>query len=241
MAPYSRLPRSFAQSVDSSAQIDAGLRAYMSRVYGLMSAAMALTGIVAYGVSTSPELLQLIYATPLKWVVMFAPLALVFFLSARVHTLQPGTAQIVFWIYSALTGASISYIFIAYTGTSIARTFFVTAIAFLGLSIIGYTTKRNLNMMGAFLVMGLIGLIVASLLNIFIAAPGLSFAISVLGILIFAGLTAFYTQRIKNMYLVQRNADAATLERSAIMGALSLYLAFLNMFLFMLRFMGTRQ
>ena len=240
MAPFRRQAQAFPAtgSTTTVAQVDAGLRAYMNRVYGLMAGAMVLTGAVAFTISTSPALLQLIYGSPLKWVVMLAPLGVVLLLSARVKKMQASTAQLVFWLFAALVGASISYIFVVYTGVSVARTFFITAIAFLGLSLYGYTTKRNLSGMGSFLMMGLIGLIAASIVNLFIESSALSFAVSAIGVLIFAGLTAYDTQRIKNTYLVIQHAGTGVREKSAIMGALSLYLDFLNLFLFLLHFLG---
>ncbi|TMV57095.1 Bax inhibitor-1/YccA family protein [Thioclava sp. BHET1] len=223
-------------------QIDEGLKAHMNKVYGLMSLAMLVTGGVAFFVGTNPALLQAIFASPLKWVVMFAPLVVVFAFGAMVQRLSVGAAQGVFLLFSALMGLSISYIFAVYTGISIAQTFLVTAIAFAGLSLYGYTTKRDLSGMGTFLMMGVIGLIVASVINIFLGSPAVMFAISVLGVLIFAGLTAYDTQNIKALYLqMAQSGDRDTLAKSAIMGALQLYLDFLNMFMFLLQFMGNRN
>ncbi len=223
-------------------QIDEGLRAHMNKVYGLMSAAMVVTGIVAYAVGSNPALLQAIFGSPLRWVVMFAPLVVVFAFSATLHRLSLSTAQMVFFVYAALMGLSISFIFAAYTGISIAQTFLVTAIAFAGLSLYGYTTKRDLSAFGSFLMMGLIGLIVASLVNLFLASSAVAFAISVIGVLLFAGLTAYDTQNIKAMYLQMANSgDQEWLGKSAIMGALQLYLDFLNMFMFLLQFMGNQR
>lgn len=225
-----------------SAQIDQGLRAYMNRVYGLMSMGLGVTGVVAWFVGTNPALLAQIFNSPLKWVVMFAPLAVVFFFGAAINRLSQAAAQGVFLLFAALMGLSISYIFAIYTGVSIAQTFLVTAIAFAGLSLFGYTTKRDLSGMGTFLVMGLIGLIVASIVNIFLASPAVMFAISCIGVLIFAGLTAFDTQRIKSLYVqMAAQGDGEWLGKSAIMGALNLYLNFLNMFMFLLQFMGNRN
>ena len=244
MAPFRRQAQAFPATGGATtvAQVDAGLRAYMNRVYALMAGAMVLTGAVAFTISTSPALLELIYGSPLKWVVMLAPLGVVILLSARVQKMQASTAQLVFWLFAALVGASISYIFIRYTGLSIFRTFFITAIAFMGLSLYGYTTKRNLSGMGSFLIMGLIGLIAAMIVTLFLEdSPELRFlrfAIPAIGVLIFAGLTAYDTQRIKNTYLVIQHAGTGVREKSAIMGALSLYLDFLNLFLFLLHFLG---
>lgn len=240
MQQYDAIRRSGAQS----AAIDEGLRGYMNRVYGLMAVAMVITGAVAFFIGNSPTLLQAIFGSPLKYVVMFAPLAVVFGFSAMINKMSTATAQLVFWLFAALMGASISYIFAVFTGVSIAQTFFATAIAFGGLSLYGYTTKRNLSAMGSFLVMGVIGLIVASIANIFIASSALQFAISALGVLIFAGLTAYDTQSIKNGYLemAQMGAEGeAYMGKGAIMGALRLYMDFLNMFMFLLQFMGNRN
>jgi len=223
-------------------QIDAGLKAHMNKVYGLMSIGLAVTGLVAYFVGSNDALLASIFGTPLKWVVMFAPLAVVFAFGAMIGRMSAATAQMVFFGFAALMGLSISYIFAVYTGVSIAQTFLITAIAFAGLSLYGYTTKRDLSAMGAFLVMGLIGLIVASIVNIFLASSAMAFAISVIGVLIFAGLTAFDTQRIKNDYIEHAQmGDADWLAKSAILGALTLYLDFLNLFMFLLQFLGNRE
>ncbi len=221
--------------------IDAGLRAHMNKVYGLMSIGMTVTGLVAWIVGSNPAFLAAIFGSPLKWVVMFAPLAVVFAFGAMIHKMSASTAQMVFYGFSALMGLSISYIFAVYTGVSIAQTFLVTAISFAGLSLYGYTTKRNLSAMGSFLMMGLIGLIVASIVNIFLASSALQFAISVIGVLIFAGLTAYDTQNIKNTYLQLAQSDRDFLGKAAILGALQLYLDFLNMFMFLLQFLGNRN
>lgn len=230
-----------AGTAGRASMIDEGLRAHMNKVYGLMSVAMLITGAVAFGVGMNDALIAAIFGTPLKWVVMFAPLAVVFAFSAMIHKMSTSTAQMVFLGYSALMGLSISFIFKAYTGVSIAQTFLITAIAFAGLSLYGYTTKKNLSAFGSFLMMGLIGLVVASILNIFIASSALSFAISVLGVLIFAGLTAYDTQNIKNTYLELAQSDADFLGKAAILGALQLYLDFLNLFMFLLQFLGNRE
>jgi uncharacterized protein len=224
------------------ATIDQGLRAYMNKVYGLMSVGMLITALMAWAVGTNPTMLAQIFGSPLKWVVMFAPLVVVIGFSAMINRMSAATAQLVFYIYAALVGLSLSFIFAVYTGVSITQTFFVTAIAFAGLSLYGYTTKKNLSGMGTFLMMGLIGLIVASIVNIFLASSAVAFAISVIGVLIFAGLTAYDTQSIKNEYLAHAQAgDQEWLGKSATMGALRLYLDFLNMFMFLLQFMGNRN
>ena len=222
--------------------IDEGLKRHMNRVYGLMSVAMIITGVVAYLVGNNLALLNLIYGTPLKWVVMLAPLGVVFFFSARINRMSAAAAQTVFWVFSGLMGLSLSYIFIAYTGFSIAQVFLITAIAFASLSLFGYTTKKDLSGWGSFLIMGVVGIIIAAIVNIFLQLPSLAFAISVLGVLIFAGLTAYDTQKIKNTYLqMAGGGNSEWLEKSAIMGALSLYLDFLNMFIFLLHLFGNRN
>ncbi len=219
--------------------IDAGLRAYMLGVYNYMCVGLALTGAVAFAVSTSEPLLQAIYGTPLKWVVMFAPLAFVFIFSARLHAMSASAAQTCFWAFACLMGLSLAYIFVAFTGESIARTFFVTAGAFAGLSLYGYTTKRDLAPMGAFLIMGVIGILLASIVNIFLASSGLHFVITVLGVLLFSALTAFDTQQIKATYFEGDSAELA--RKKSVSGALRLYLDFINLFMFLLQFLGNRE
>ena len=222
--------------------VDEGLRAHMNKVYGLMSVAMLLTGGVAWAVGTNTAMIEAIFMTPLKWVVMFAPLVMVFVIAGMINRLSVAAAQLLFYVYAALVGLSLSFIFAVYTQTSIAQTFLVTAIAFAGLSLYGYTTKRSLSAMGSFMMMGLIGLIVASIVNIFLASSALAFAISAIGVLIFAGLTAWDTQKIKMDYVAHAQmGDAEWLGKSAIMGALTLYLDFINMFMFLLNFMGNRE
>ncbi len=225
-----------------TAQIDEGLRAHMNKVYALMSIGMLVTGGVAYIVGNNDAMLAAIFGTPLKWVVMFAPLAVVFAFSAMINRMSVATAQAVFYGFAALMGLSISYIFAVYTGVSIATTFLTTAVAFAGLSLYGYTTKKDLSGFGTFLMMGVIGLLVASVVNIFLQSDAVTFAISALGVLIFAGLTAYDTQSIKNTYLQMAQAgDQEWLGKAAIMGALNLYLDFLNMFMFLLQFLGNRE
>ncbi|MFV0244092.1 MAG: Bax inhibitor-1 family protein [Qingshengfaniella sp.] len=244
-----------------TAQIDEGLRAHMNKVYGTMSVGMLITALVAWAVAglavtsdPSGAVAQIgansyltsfgaaIYTSPLKWLVMLAPLLFVFGFSAGINRMSAATAQTVFYAFAAVMGLSISSIFLVFTGTSIATTFLVTAIAFAGLSLYGYTTKKDLSAMGTFLMMGLIGLIVAMIVNMFIASSAMSFAISVIGVLIFAGLTAYDTQKIKTTYIQMASAgDQEWLGKAAIMGALSLYLDFINMFMFLLQFMGNRE
>ena len=222
-----------------AAAVDVGLRTYMLRVYNYMCVALALSGAVAFYVSTSPALQQVIFGTPLMWVVFLAPLGLVFFLSARINKMSASAAQTTFWIFAALMGMSLASIFIAYTPESVTRVFFITAGAFAGLSLVGYTTKKDLSGMGTFLFMGVIGLVIAMVVNMFLASSGLQLLISVAGVLIFAGLTAYDTQRIKLMYYEADSAEVAT--KKSIMGALKLYLDFLNMFMFMMHIMGNRN
>ena len=226
----------------ASNEIDVGLRAHMNKVYALMSIGLFLTGGVAYIVGNNETLVLSLFTGMSRWVVMFAPLIVVFAMGSMINRLRASTAQLVFYGFSALMGLSISYIFMIYTSVSIAQTFLVTAIAFAGLSLYGYTTKRDISGMGSFLIMGVIGLIVASIINIWLQSPALMFAISGIGVLIFAGLTAYDTQRIKNTYIqMARNGHSEWIEKSAIMSALSLYLNFLNMFLFLLQFLGNRE
>lgn len=250
MADYdNRLARGATTVTDT---MDYGLRAHMLRVYNYMVGALALTGAVAYLVSSSPALLNAFYhqvvitngvalsPTILGWVMMLAPLALVFFLSFRIMQMSQAAAQATFWVYAAMVGASLASILIVYTGASVAMTFFVTAATFGTMSLWGYTTKRDLTGFGHFLFMGLIGILLASLANFFFRSPAINFVVSILGVLIFTGLTAWDTQKIKNTYY-QVGGDTAVAGKAAIMGALSLYLDFLNIFLFLLRFMGNRR
>lgn len=224
----------------ASVAYDEGMRAYMLKVYNYMALALAVTGVVAFGASTSQTLMQAIYGTPLQWVVMLAPLGIVMFLSFKVSSLSLQAAQGWFWAFSVAMGLSLSYIFLAYTGTSVARVFFITAGVFGSMSLYGYTTKKDLTGMGSFLFMGLIGLILASVVNIFLKSSGLEFAISAIGVLIFTGLTAYDTQKIKHMYFQLGGHSDAT-AKTAIMGALTLYLDFINLMVMLLRFMGDRR
>lgn len=241
--------------------IDEGLRAHMNKVYGLMSVGMLLTAAAAWAISglavtTDPSLAAAqigadkyltgfgaaIYTSPLKWLVMFAPLAFVFAFSAMIGRMSAAAAQLVFYAFAVTMGISISSIFLVFTGMSIVQTFLVTAIAFAGLSLWGYTTKKDISGWGSFLIMGVIGLLVASIVNIFLGSPAVMFAISAIGVLIFAGLTAYDTQKIKTDYIAHaQHGDAEWLGKSAIMGALNLYLDFINMFMFLLQFMGNRE
>jgi hypothetical protein len=257
MAEYQTI-RTGAAGIRTAA-IDAGLKAHMNKVYGTMSVGMVITALAAWaisGLAVSPvptavqigtdEYLtafgQAIYLSPLKWVIMFAPLAFVFAFSATVNRMSAAMAQVVFYAFAAVMGLSISSIFLVYTSYSIVQVFLITAIAFAGLSLYGYVTKRDLSAMGTFLMMGVIGLLVASIVNIFLGSPAIMFAISVLGVLIFAGLTAYDTQNIKTTYLqMAASGDQEWLGKAAIMGALNLYLDFINMFMFLLQLFGNRE
>ncbi|MDP3532851.1 MAG: Bax inhibitor-1/YccA family protein [Alphaproteobacteria bacterium] len=224
----------------TQADIDQGLRSHMLRVYNYMAAALGLTGLIAYFVGTNPAMMATLIKNPvLFWVIALAPIALVFFLSFRIAHMSFATAQLTFWIFAALMGLSLASIFTVYTDESIARVFFITAGTFAAMSIYGYTTKRDLTNMGSFLMMGLIGIIIASVVNIFLKSSGLGFAISILGVLIFVGLTAYDTQKIKEMYM--ESDDSTISGKKAIMGALALYLDFINLFLMLLRLFGDRK
>jgi len=247
------LDRRYGQgtAVGRSDAIDQGLRAYMLRVYNYMGSGVALTGVVAYaifalavqqGTGGALELTAfgtLMYASAFKWVLFLAPLGLVFFLSARINSMSLGAAQISFWAFAALMGASLSSIFLVYAGQSIAQVFFITAAAFGALSLWGYTTKRDISAWGSFLFMGLIGVIIAMVVNLFLQSSALQFAISVIGVLVFAGLTAYDTQQIKEMY--SANDDGTVSGRKAVMGALRLYLDFINLFMMLLSLFGGRR
>lgn len=222
------------------AGIDAGLRAHMNRVYALMSGALALTGIVAWVISRDEQLMASIFGTGWQWVAMFGPFVLAMVLIFAVHAMPVGLATALFIVYSAGMGVSMSIIFAAYTEASIAQAFGITAASFLGLSLYGYTTKRDLGPIGAFLIMGLFGFVIASIVNLFLASSALDFGLSLVGVVIFAGLTAYDTQKIKNDYLTARGDDAAE-GRLAVMGALTLYLDFVNLMLQILKIMGQRK
>jgi FtsH-binding integral membrane protein len=243
----------------SAAAVDAGLRSYMLRIYNYMTIGLAITGFAALGiymaaVTNDPTgasarignafLTPFGYAmfvSPLKWLFIFAPLAMVFVISFGIQRLAPATAQLLFWAFSALMGVSLSSIFLVYTHNSIVQVFFVTAASFGALSLYGYTTRRDLTGFRSFLVMGLFGVIIASLVNIFLASSAFQFAISVVGVLVFAGLTAYDTQRLKNEYIYGYAGQGAAAERSAIMGALTLYLNFINLFTLLLQLLGQRD
>lgn len=243
--------------------IDQGLRSYMNSIFNYMGLGVLLTGLVAYGIfamaTTVPgaadavatvrgggvaltEFGRLVFVSPLKWVLMLAPLAFIMVLSFGINKLSAPATQALFWVFCAVMGASLSTIFLVYTHGSIARVFFITAAAFGALSLFGYTTKKSLSGMGNFLFIGLIGLVIASLVNIFLASSALQFAISVIGVVVFAGLTAFDTQRLKEEYIHgYAYADGATAQKGAIMGALSMYLNFINLFQMLLSLLGNRE
>ncbi|KNG92557.1 Bax inhibitor-1/YccA family protein [Pseudaestuariivita atlantica] len=260
MADYSTIRTTAAGA--RAAEIDAGLRAHMNKVYGTMSVGMLITALAAWAiaglaVTSDPAgatvalregqyltgLGEVLYTTPLRWVVMFAPLAFLFFgWGALMSRGSAAAVQLGFFIFAAVMGVSMSSIFLVFTSYSIVQTFLVTAIAFAGLSLYGYTTKRDLSGMGTFLIMGVIGLLVAMIVNIFLQSPAMMFAISAIGVLIFAGLTAFYTQDIKTTYVAHaHHGDQEWLDKAAYDGALSLYISFLNMFQFLLMFMGQQE
>ena len=238
-------------TVANQAAIDEGLRSYMLGVYNYMTTALAVTGLAAYGtkmltvagevgsITLLTPLGEALYLSPLKWVVTLAPLAMVFWLSARIHAMSVSKAQGVFYAFAALMGISLSSILIVYTGESVARAFFITAAAFASLSIYGYTTKRDLGPLGAFLMIGVVGLLLAMIVNMFVGSMGMGLLISVGGVLIFAGLTAYDTQKIKMMYMASDSHSTA--QKKSIHGALQLYLDFINMFLFLLHLFGNRE
>lgn len=238
----------------TGAVVDEGLRSYMLGVYNYMAGGIALSGLTAYltvmaatggatgaaGRAALTPFGQMLYTSPLRWVVMLAPIALVFFLSFRVYRMSVPATQLSFWLFAAVMGVSLSSLFLVFQLGSIVQVFFVTAAAFAGLSLFGYTTKKDLSGWGSFLIMGVIGILIASVVNIWLASSALQFAVSVLGVLIFAGLTAYDTQQIKDGYY-QIAGDATLMAKGAIMGALNLYLDFINMFTSMLSLFGSRD
>lgn len=250
--------RSYAGAQAGTQAIDEGLRAYMLSVYNYMAAGLVITGLVAWlvasmAVTTDPtagvarlsngtlltQFGAFIYGTAFRWVIMLAPLGMVFFLSARLHKMSLSGAQLAFWSFAALMGASLSSIFLVYSLGSITQVFFITAASFGALSLYGYTTAKDLSGWGSFLFMGLIGIIIASVVNIFMASSALQFAISVIGVLVFAGLTAYDTQQIKEQYYVGDSSLVAG--QKAISGALRLYLDFINLFVMLLSLFGNRE
>jgi FtsH-binding integral membrane protein len=222
----------------SEVAFEAGLRSYMLSIYNYMASGVLVTGIVALLFANSGLAAQVL-ATPLRWLIMLAPMAFVMVLSFGINKLQTSTAQALYWAFAVVMGLSMSSIFLVFTGMSIAQTFFATAAAFVGLSLYGYTTKRDLSAFGTFLVMGVVGILVAMVLNIFLQSTALQLVISILGVLLFAGLTAYDTQRLKSLYFQVAGSDM--MGKAVIMGALSLYLDFVNMFTFLLNFLGNRE
>ncbi len=242
MADYER--QTLNARGDSAAIIDEGLRSHMLRVYNYMGIGLAITGVVAYFFAqwaspANPEVFNLVYGSPLKWVVMLSPFAFVLALSFGINKMSFATAQLTFWAFATVMGLSLSSIFLVYTGASIAKVFFITAAMFGTMSLYGYTTKRDLTAMGSFLMMGLIGIIIAMVVNMFLQSSALEFGISVLGVLIFVGLTAYDTQKIKELY--EELDGSEVMGKKAIMGALTLYLDFINLFLMLLRLFGNRN
>jgi len=223
----------------SAAVFDEGLRQHMLRVYNYMGLGLVLTGIVAFVVGSTPALYVPIFSSPLKWVVMLAPLAFVLVFSFRMQSMSAAGAQMMFWAFCAVMGLSLASVFLVFTGTSIARTFFIAATMFGATSLYGYTTKRDLSQFSSFLIMGLIGVVIASLVNLFLGSTALQFAISVIGIFVFIGLTAWDTQTIKEQYA--ENFDSESQQKLAVFGAFSLYLNFINIFQLLLTFTGQRE
>ncbi len=239
MANFNNRGTSFASSV-SSVSYDSSLRAYMAKVYNFMAIALAISGATAFAVSSTPALMHAIFGTPLAWLVMFAPLIFVFFFSYKLNSISAEKAKGYLWAYSALMGLSLSTIFIAYTGSSVVRVFLITASVFGAMSIYGQATKKDLTELGSFLIMGLIGLMIASLVNIFLKSSAFEFAISLIGTLVFIGLTAYDAQRIKQTYY-QVAGDSEMTSKMAVVGALNLYMDFINLFIMMLRLFGDRR
>ena len=243
--------RSYTKSVDQAA-IDEGLRAYMLKVYNYMTIGLLITGFVAYFFGKASivsnemgqivgltEIGNLLLNSPLQWIIMLAPLGFIFFLQARIQTMSVSSAQTTFWLFATIMGLSLCYIFIVFTQSSIVRVFFITSGTFGAMSLYGYTTKRNLSNFAGFLIMGVVGLIIASVVNIFMQSSAIQFMISIIGVIVFTGLTAYYTQTIKNMYYAGDSEEASS--KKAILGALSLYLAFINLFIMLLQLLGQRR
>ena len=231
-------PRWTVRSAPAQVELDVGLRDYMLRIYNYMASGLALTGIVAYLFASSGWYLQIAH-TPVIWLIILAPLGLVMLLSFGINRMSASAAQGVFWLYAGLMGISMASIFLVFTGASIARVFFITAGTFAAMSLYGYTTRRDLTQFGSFLFMGLIGIVIASLVNIFIASSALQFMISVIGVIVFTGLTAWDTQQIKEMYFEGDYGEVAS--KKAVLGALRLYLDFVNLFMMLLQLMGARR
>lgn len=224
----------------ASNNYDVKLRAYIISVYQYMAVALAITGLIAFYVSSSPTMMIALFTPPLSWLVLFAPLGMVFYMSARINSLTSAAAQLCFWSFACLMGLSLSSIFAVYTSISIVKTFLITSSLFGVMSIYGHTTKKDLSGIGSFLMMGLIGLVIASLVNLFLKSDAMSFIASIIGVIIFTGLTAYDTQKLKDTYYqAMHNND--TMAKVAVYGALGLYMDFVNLFIFLLRFMGNRR
>lgn len=228
--------------VSSSSRVgfDTGLRDYMYKVYNNMSVALAISGFVAFLLSKSATMMQMLFGTPLKYLIMFAPLAFVLFFSFKINSISASQARTYLYSFAAIMGLSISSIFLIYTGQSIVRVFLITSCTFGLMSLYGYTTKKDLTALGSFLIMGVVGIVIASLVNIFLKSAAIHFAISAIGVLVFTLLAAYDTQKIKNLYY-QVSSDEETINKAAVMGSLSLYMDFINMFMFMLQFLGQRR
>lgn len=223
----------------SEQAVSQAFKSYLLKIYGYMTFGLILTGVIAFFTASSPAMLNLIFNTPLRYVVMLAPLVFVLVISFGINKLSSQTAQMLFWLFAAAMGLSLASIFIVYTGVSVSRVFLISAATFLIMSIYGYTTKTDLSRFGAILLMGLIGIIIASLVNIFLKSSGLELVISIIGVLVFVGLTAWDTQKIKLMYDVSDEREMAN--KKAVLGALTLYLDFINLFLMLLRLIGDRR
>ena len=233
------IDRNFTTATKSQAQVDVGLREYMLKVYNYMATGLGLTGLTAWLVAGNETLVKTIFGTPLYWVVALAPLGFVFYLSARLHRISFSKAQTLFWFFAGIMGLSMASIFLMYTPVSIAKVFFITSGTFAGMSLYGYTTKKDLTGWGSFLFMGLIGIIIAMIVNIFLQSSMLGFIISCVGVLVFVGLTAYDTQKIKEMYYASDHPEISG--KKAIMGALKLYLDFINLFIMLLHLFGQRR
>jgi len=240
MLDFSKQTSTYAQSQARTHSYDEGLRNYMQGVFNNMFIALVISGLVSFFVSQSAQLMQLFFATPLKWVVLFAPLAFIMFAGYQINRITASQAKFFLWTFSALMGLGLAPIFLLYTNASIARAFFVTASLFGAMSLYGYTTKKDLTAMGSFLIMGLFGIIIASVVNLFLGSSGMSFAISALSVIIFTGLTAYDIQAIKAIYFqVGGNSEATS--KAATMGAMSLYINFVNIFISLLQLFGNRR
>lgn len=231
--------RNISRSTSYVGAIDQGLRSYMLNVYNIMALGLTVTGLTSLLISSSPALMMTLFGSPLAFLIMFAPIGIALFMQFRIQHLSVSAAQTTFWIYAALMGVSLSPLFLMYTGASITRVFFITAATFSGMSLYGYTTKNDLTRFGAFLFMGVLGLVIASVVNLFLHSTAIQFVTSLLGVVIFTGLTAYDTQTIKAMYYESDAADVSS--KKAILGALQLYLDFINIFVSLLRLMGDRR